>query len=103
MSSATEETLVVVKPDGVRRGYVGEILSRFERKGFTVRQLRMITMTKAQAEKFYDVHRSKPFFNELVSFISSGPVAGIVFVGRYAVPTARGEVGGKKARDWRSG
>src|SRR5256712_9008804 len=100
MSSATEETLVVGKPDGVRRGYVGEILSRFERKGFAIKQLRMITMTKAQAEKFYDVHRSKPFFNELVSFISSGPVVGIVLAGRDAVATVRRMVGATKA--WES-
>jgi len=100
LSSTTEETLVVVKPDGVRRGYVGEIISRCERKGFTIRQLRLITMTKAQAEKFYDVHRSKPFFNELVSFISSGPVVGIVLIGRDAVATARRMVGATKA--WES-
>jgi len=100
LSTATEETLVVVKPDGVKRGYVGEILSRFERKGFAIKQLRMITMTKAQAEKFYEVHRGKPFFNELVSFISSGPVVGVVLVGRDAVATARRMVGATKA--WES-
>jgi nucleoside-diphosphate kinase len=100
LDSKSEETLVVVKPDSVRRGYVGEILSRFERRGFTIKQLSMITMTKAKAEEFYSVHREKPFFGELVSFISSGPVVGIVISGKDAVETVRRMVGSTKA--WES-
>ena len=74
--SVAEETLIVVKPDAVRRGLVGEILPRFEAKGFAVKRLQMLSMPKAQAEEFYSVHREKPFFGELVTFITSGPVVG---------------------------
>ncbi len=99
-TSGREETLIVVKPDGVKRGLVGEILSRFETKGFVVRQLRMISMTREQAEKFYSVHKEKPFFNELVSFISGGPVVGMIIAGKDAVATARRLVGATKG--WES-
>ena len=64
MSSSAEETLIVIKPDGVRRGLVGEILARFERKGFVIKRLQMQTMSKALAEEFYSVHKGKPFFAE---------------------------------------
>jgi len=100
LSSAREETLIVVKPDGVRRGLVGEILSRFEGRGFAIRQLRMLSMTRDQAERFYNVHKGKPFFNELVAFISSGPVVGFVLAGKDAVATARKMVGATKG--WES-
>jgi len=99
-SSGREETLIVVKPDGVKRGLVGEILYRFERKGFVVRQLMMTTMTRPQAEKFYTVHKEKPFFNELVSFISSGPVVGVILSGKDAIATARRMVG--RTKGWES-
>jgi nucleoside-diphosphate kinase len=93
----SEDTLIVVKPDGVKRGLVGEILGRFETKGFRIKQLKMVTMTKAQAERFYDVHKTKPFFRELVSFITSGPVVGAVLSGRDAVATVRRMVGATKS------
>ena len=97
VSSHVEETLVVVKPDGVKRGLVGDILGRFETKGFTVSELRMITMTRPQAEDFYSVHSDKPFFAELVAFITSGPVVGAVLSGRDAVATVRRMVGATKS------
>jgi nucleoside-diphosphate kinase len=97
MSAQGEETLVVVKPDGVRRGLVGEILGRFERKGFELKEVQMLTMSRAQAEEFYDVHRGKPFFAELVAFITSGPVVGAVLSGRDAVATVRRMVGATKS------
>ena len=97
MSAPPEETLIVVKPDGVRRGLVGEILGRFEAKGFSVKRLQMQTMSRAQAEEFYDVHKGKPFFQELVSFITSGPVVGAVLSGRDAVATVRRMVGATKS------
>jgi nucleoside-diphosphate kinase len=97
MSAQAEETLIVVKPDGVRRGLVGEIIARFEAKGFAVRRLQMQTMSKPQAEEFYSVHRDKPFFGELVSFITSGPVVGVVLTGRDAVATVRRMVGATKS------
>jgi nucleoside-diphosphate kinase len=97
MSLPSEETLIVVKPDGVKRGLVGEILGRFEAKGFTIRRLQMVTMTRAQSEEFYSVHRDKPFFHELVAFVTSGPVVGAVLSGRDAVATVRRMVGATKS------
>ena len=101
MSSQAEDTLVVIKPDGVRRGLVGQVLGRFEAKGLAVRQLQMLTMSKAQAEEFYSVHKGKPFFPELVAFITSGPVVGAVLSGRDAVATVRRMVGATKS--WEAG
>jgi len=79
---AVEKTLVLVKPDGVRRSLIGEVISRFERKGLKIRALRMLWMSKEQAEEFYSVHRDKPFFGELVEFITSGPIVAMVLEGR---------------------
>lgn len=97
MKSDVEKTLIVVKPDGVSRGLVGEILRRFEAKGFKVERLQMLTMPRAQAEKFYAVHSDKPFFGELVLFITSGPVVGAVLSGKDAVATVRRMVGATKS------
>jgi nucleoside-diphosphate kinase len=99
--SPAEETLIVLKPDSVRRGLVGQIVSRFEAKGFVVKRLQMLTMSKAQAEDFYSVHKGKPFFRELVTFITSGPVVGAVLSGRDAVATVRRMVGATKS--WEAG
>jgi nucleoside-diphosphate kinase len=95
--ASVEDTLIVVKPDGVRRGLVGDILGRFEEKGFIIKRLQMQTMSKPQAENFYSVHREKPFFGELVAFITSGPVVGAVLSGRDAVATVRRMVGATKS------
>ncbi len=95
--SASEDTLIVIKPDGVKRGLAGEIVGRFEAKGFAIKRLHMLTMTKAQAEEFYNVHKGKPFFGELVAFITSGPVVGVVLTGRDAVATVRRMVGATKS------
>jgi nucleoside-diphosphate kinase len=97
MSSSAEDTLIVIKPDGVGRGLVGEIIARFERKGFQVRDLKMQTMSKALAEEFYSVHKGKPFFGDLVAFITSGPVVGVIVSGRDAVATVRRMVGATKS------
>ncbi len=97
MSSQVEQTLIVVKPDGVRRGLVGEIVGRFERKGFVIKRIQMQTLSKAQAEEFYAIHKEKPFFGELVTFITSGPVVGMVLEGRDAVATVRRMVGATKS------
>jgi nucleoside-diphosphate kinase len=97
MNAPAEDTLIVVKPDGVRRGLVGQIIGRFETKGFVVKRLQMLTMSKAQAEDFYSVHKGKPFFGELVTFITSGPVVGVVVSGRDAVATVRRMVGVTKS------
>ena len=70
----TEKTLFIVKPDAVARNLVGDVVSRFERKGFKILKLKMFTFTQEQAEKFYDVHKDKPFFGELIAYITSGPI-----------------------------
>lgn len=76
-----ERTFVMVKPDGVRRGLVGEILRRFEDKGLRLVALRQVTATRDLAERHYDVHRDRPFFNDVVAFITSGPVVAMVLEG----------------------
>jgi nucleoside-diphosphate kinase len=101
--SEAQETLVVLKPDSVKKGLVGELVGRFERKGFTIKKLQMITMSKPQAEEFYAVHKGKPFFPELVSFVTSGPVVGMVLSGRDAVATVRRMVGATKSWEAEAG
>jgi len=84
-----ERTLVFVKPDGVQRGLVGEIISRLERKGLKIVALRMLRMDRAMAERHYGIHRDKPFFSSLVDFITSGPIVAAVVEGRQAVEVIR--------------
>ena len=93
----TEQTLFIVKPDAVARHLVGQIISRFETKGFRILKLKMFTFTKAQAQEFYAVHNTKPFFGELVDFITSGPVVAAVIEGNNAVATTRILVGATKS------
>jgi nucleoside-diphosphate kinase len=71
---ATESTLLIVKPDGVRRGLVGEVLRRVENKGLTIDEMRLAVIERTTAQEHYGEHRDKPFFGELVDFITSGPV-----------------------------
>ncbi len=97
---AVERTLVLVKPDGVRRGLIGEIISRFERKGLKIVALKMLKMTREMAEEFYSVHKDKPFFNDLVEFITSGPIVAMVLEGDEAIGVVRlmiGATDGRKA------
>ena len=96
-SKLTEQTLFIVKPDGVKRQLVGEIVSRFEKKGFVIQKLKMFTFTKELASEFYSVHKEKPFFDELVSYITSGQVVAAVIEGNNAVATTRQMVGATKS------
>jgi nucleoside-diphosphate kinase len=82
---ATESTLLIVKPDGVRRGLVGEVLRRVEAKGLAIEQLDLRTIDRPTAEEHYGEHREKPFFGELVDFITSGPVVVARITGDSAV------------------
>ena len=93
----SEQTLFIVKPDAVARKLVGQIITRFETKGFKILKLKMFTFTKAQAQEFYSVHNTKPFFGELVDFITSGPVVVAVIEGNNAVATTRILVGATKS------
>ena len=93
----TEQSLFIIKPDAVSRGLIGEIVSRFEKKGFKIIKLKMYTFTKEKAEIFYSDHQSKPFFNELVSFITSERVVVAVIEGNNAVATSRIMIGSTKS------
>ena len=86
---ATEHTFVMVKPDGVRRGLVGEVVSRFERKGLTLEKMRMLTIDEDLAGRHYAEHTEKPFFGDLVEFITSGPVVAMEWSGENAISVAR--------------
>lgn len=84
-----EKTFSMVKPDGVGRGLVGEVIRRYESNGLKISALRMTRLVPKQAQEFYAVHRSKPFFDELVVFITSGPVVGMVVEGEDAIRRVR--------------
>ena len=90
---ATETTLVLVKPDGVRRALCGEIVSRFERRGYELRGARLLKISRALAQQHYAEHKGKPFFGELVSFITSGPVLALAVRGENAILGVRGNDG----------
>src|ERR687891_365568 len=88
-----ERTLILIKPDGVQRGLIGEILRRFELKGLKVIGLRLLTVPQQMAERHYAVHAGKHFYAGLVEFITSGPVAAIALEGPDAIATVRRLVG----------
>ncbi len=84
-----ERTLSIIKPDGVAKGLIGEVLKRFESNGLKVAAMKMISMSKKQAEGFYEVHREKPFFDSLTDFMSSGPCVVLVLEGERAIQQNR--------------
>jgi nucleoside-diphosphate kinase len=94
-----ERTLFMVKPDGVARGLVGEIVSRVERRGLTIRAMRLLRVTQEQAAEHYEEHSEKPFYPGLVEFITSGPVLAMVIEGDAAVSTVRGMMGATNPLD----
>jgi len=88
-----ERTFLAIKPDGVQRGLVGTIISRFETKGFKLIGLKLLNVSRELAEKHYDVHKERPFFPGLVDFITSGPVVAMVWEGDGVVASARKIIG----------
>ncbi len=88
-----ERTFIMVKPDGVQRNLVGEVISRFEAKGFTLVGLKMVSVSRELAEQHYDVHKERPFFTKLVEFIISSPVVATVWEGEGVVASARKIIG----------
>jgi len=97
---AIERTFVMIKPDAVERKLIGEIVSRFEKKGFRIVAMKMIRMRKEQAEELYSPHREKPFYRDLVNFATRGPVVVMVLEGDSAVDVVRlmiGSTDGRKA------
>ncbi|MFZ0512439.1 MAG: nucleoside-diphosphate kinase [Candidatus Nitrosopolaris sp.] len=92
-----EQTLIVVKPDGFRRQLTGTILARFEEKGFQIKNLTSFNFTKEKAQEFYEFHRDKAFFNDLVKFISSGLVVACILEGTNAINAVRLMIGATKS------
>ncbi|BAF58380.1 MAG: nucleoside-diphosphate kinase [Pelotomaculum sp.] len=88
-----ERTYLMIKPDGVQRGLVGEIIARFEKRGFKIVGLKMIRIGRELAEKHYGEHKGKPFFEPLVGYITSSPVVAMVIEGKNAVGAAREMMG----------
>jgi nucleoside-diphosphate kinase len=88
-----DRTLILVKPDAFARNLTGEIIARFERKGLRIAALRYMTMDTQLAEQHYAEHQGKPFFGELVSFITSGPLVAMILEGQEAVTAARQVIG----------
>ncbi len=90
---AIERTLAIIKPDCVRKGVVGEVIRRVQSAGFTIRALKMVKMSKKEAEGFYAVHKGKPFFDELTDFMSSGPCVPMVLEKENAIEDYRRLIG----------
>jgi nucleoside-diphosphate kinase len=96
---AVEQTLILAKPDAMRRRLGGEILARFERRGFTLRAARLLRVDRALGEEHYAEHSQKPFFGELVEFITSGPTLAFVLEGEGAIATVRRTIGATNPAD----
>ena len=94
-----EKTLVLIKPDAVERKLAGEILARFERRGLEVRSARLLTVERALAEEHYAEHSEKPFFGELVDFITSAPTLALVLEGESAISVVRTTMGATNPTD----
>ena len=98
-----EQTLIIVKPDAVKRNLAEEILSRFEKKGFTISKQKTLNFTTEMANEFYSVHNAKPFFDELVSFITSGEVVAAIIERDNAISLTREIIGNTNPKDASSG
>ncbi len=98
-TAAVERTLILLKPDTVGRGLVGEIIARFERKGFELVGLKLMRLDSAAAEEHYAEHKGKPFFDGLVEFVTSGPLVAAVIEGRGAIRVVRAMVGATSGQD----
>ena len=95
---AIEQTLSLIKPDGVSRGLIGEVIGRFEKAGLKIRALKMVRLTLEQARAFYAVHQERPFFDSLTTFMSSGPIVAMILEGDNAIQQNRDLMG---ATDYR--
>ncbi len=94
-----ERTLSIVKPDGVKKNLIGEVIRRFEQKGLRVAGLRLIQLSKQDARNFYIVHKERPFYDSLTSFMSEGPIAVMVLEGDNAIATVRETMGATNFKD----
>src|SRR4051794_17998397 len=93
MEADLDRTLILVKPDAFERGLTGEIVARFERKGLKIAAMKHMTVETGQAEEHYEEHKEKPFFGDLVEFITGGPLVAMVLEGHEAVKAARQVIG----------
>jgi nucleoside-diphosphate kinase len=96
---AAERTLVLIKPDAVQRALAGEILARFEKRGLTLREAKLLTVDRSLAEEHYAEHAEKPFYGELVEFITSGPTLALVLEGEGAIALVRTTMGATNPAD----
>jgi nucleoside-diphosphate kinase len=96
---AVQRTLVLIKPDAVQRGLAGEILARFERRGLAIREARLVQVDGALAEQHYAEHAEKPFFGELVAFITSAPTLALALEGESAISVVRTTMGATNPTD----
>jgi len=94
-----ERTLSIIKPDGISRGLIGEVIKRMEKNSIKIVAMKMIHMTKKQAEGFYNVHRERPFFGSLTDFMSSGPVVVMVLEGENGIAKYRDLMGATNYKD----
>jgi nucleoside-diphosphate kinase len=92
----TQKTLILLKPDAVRRQLIGEIVGRFEKKGLTIAEMKLMTIPRETAETHYGEHKGKPFYDSLVSFITGGPVVALCLEGPEAIGLARTMMGATK-------
>ena len=94
-----ERTFSIVKPDGVRKNIIGQVLARFEKAGLSIVALKMISLTKAEAEGFYAVHKERPFFSSLTDFMTSGPIVPMIIEGKGAIKKVREIMGATNPAD----
>ena len=92
-TSSSQRTLVLVKPDGVRRGLVGEVIARIEKKGYSISALRMLNADRALLERHYEEHKGKPFYEPLLEFMSSGPIVALIAEGERVIEGFRSLAG----------
>jgi nucleoside-diphosphate kinase len=95
---AIQQTLSLIKPDGVRRGLIGEVIGRFEKAGLRIAAMKLLHLSKTQAQQFYAVHQERPFYDSLTSFMSSGPIVAMILEGDEAIQKNRDLMG---ATDYR--
>ena len=94
-----EKTLIMIKPDGVKRGLIGDIVKRFEQKGFHLAEAKLVSLTEDQVKFHYDEHKEKPFFGELISYLTSGPCFAMVWEGENIITLSRLMIGKTKPQD----
>lgn len=99
LQAAQEQTLAIIKPDAVANNHIGDIISRYEKNGLHVTALKIVRLNKQQAEKFYEVHKDRPFYKDLTTFMSSGPVVAIVLAGDNSVARNRELIGATNPKE----